>query len=76
MKRYKCVKDYQTGEWCVGTIKTAEGWRRLALTWADSDENKWATKNLKALHGKSDEQIIEFISDYWEIKIIEEEGEE
>ena len=67
--KYKCTADLQTGEWCVGTIKTAEGWRRLALGWADSDGNKWATRELKALYGKTDKEIIEFISDYWEIKL-------
>lgn len=69
---YVCVADLQTGDWCVGTVRTAEGWRRLALGWAYSDQNEWATKALKALYKQPADKIIEFVSDYWELKIIEE----
>lgn len=68
MKKYKVITDRQTGEWCVGSIKTAEGWRRQALTWARSDGNKWAIKELKALHGMSDKETIDFIADYWDLE--------
>lgn len=70
--KYVCVEDWQKGGWCVGTVNTAEGWRRLALNWADSDQNEWAIKELKALYHQDANKIIEFISDYWELKIIEE----
>lgn len=70
--KYVCVADLQTGEWCVGVVKTAESWRRMALSWANSDQDEWAIKELKALYKQADEKIIEFISDYWGLKIIKE----
>lgn len=72
MTKYVCVADLQTGDWCVGLAHTAEGWRRKALTWAESDSNEWAIQSLKSLRHKSADTIIEFISDYWQLEIVKE----
>ncbi len=69
---YKCVADFEDGNWCVGTTQTIEEWRTNALMWADSDGFDGVIKTLKKLNGK---ELIDFIQDFWQIRIVEVKGE-
>ena len=38
--KYRVVKDLQDGEFCLGSVMTAEEWLERAVAWRDSD-NSW-----------------------------------
>ena len=69
--KYKVVNDRQGTNWAMGIVQTAEEWRELAITWADSDENEWAIKELEILKGKEDRDILGFIDETWDIEFEE-----
>ena len=63
---YICTEDRQGGEFAVGGVRTIEGWRQRAMSWADSDENEEMYNYLENLQ---DNKVIGTIDDYWEITI-------
>ncbi len=68
MKNYICIADLQGGSFAVGQVMSSDAWRAQAIEWADSDENIELINELKAC---PDEEIITFISNIWELDIIE-----
>lgn len=70
MKKYYInVNDFQGGSWAMGCIDTIKDWQKRALEWCDSDENWEMYKYLKK--HKLDNELLEIISDYWSIEIVE-----
>ena len=69
---YKCVADLEGGDWCVGIIQTEKEWKENAIEWADSDGYLGVIKTLKKLKGQ---ELIDFIKDFWQIRIVEVKGE-
>lgn len=69
MKKTKfiCIKDLQGGDFAVGASATIEEWRKIALDWADNDNNNELYETIKKLPTK---QVIEFIKEIWQIIII------
>ena len=67
-KNYKCVKDLQGGDWCVGVTQSIEEWRENAIEWADSDGYEGVVEILKEL---PQNEVIDYIQDFWQIEIIE-----
>ena len=67
MEKFICIRDFQNGDFAVGSVMTIEGWRDRALSWADSDGNIELYRALKKLPKK---EVIEFIADIWQIEII------
>ena len=61
---YICTEDRQGGEFAVGGVRTIEGWRQRAMSWADSDENEEMYNYLENLQ---DNKVIGTIDDYWVI---------
>lgn len=79
MKKYECIADYQTGDWCVGVVEDAKGWLERAVGWRDSDDSfesdaerrKFiAYWNHKIKVGE-EWDLIEYIADMWSIGIKE-----
>lgn len=70
--KYECIEDRQGGDFAVGVIANANEWRNIARSWADNDN--WS--NAKTLLKNATEQeIINFIDDMWEITLVKYEGE-
>lgn len=70
-KLYKCVEDFQNTGWCIGEVGTVNEWRQKAIEWADSDELYGVLKELKKM---AQSKVLDFISDFWEIRFEECEG--
>ncbi len=68
-KYYICIRDYQGGEWGVGIVEDLEGWRRTAIGWAETDNMDEAVQYLENGIEKCD--ILEFISEMWQLEIVE-----
>ena len=70
MKKYIVIKDYQGGEFGMYRAYTAEEWGEQAYEWADSDD--WENPDKCLLENfETEKELIDFISDMWEIKIVE-----
>lgn len=69
MKYFRGVKDYQGGSWGM-YCQSIKDWRQTAMEWCDSDEN-WGTYNALKYYKIKNEDLIDFIEDYWEIKLVE-----
>ena len=65
---YECVADYQNGDFGIGRIQTEPEWFITALEWNDSgyEDNNYET----LFEYAKDHQLIDFIQDFWEIKIV------
>lgn len=77
MKRYKCVADYQTGDWCVGLVNTATGWLKRMRDWLiyDGVERPDIIKEVRFWQSKirngEEEELIGYIADKWGLEIKE-----
>jgi len=70
MKKYIVIEDYQGGEFGMYRAYTAEEWGEQAYEWADSDD--WENPDECLLENfKTEEELINFISEIWEIEIVE-----
>ena len=69
-KKYKCVKDLQNTEWCIDEINTIEEWRELAIGWSESDGFNETAEYIYTIPRT---EIMDFISDNWQIVFEEEE---
>lgn len=67
-KYYKCVRDLQDTGFAVGVIATISQWRKIAINWCYSDGNYCLLRTLKHL---KKEEIIDFISDIWQLEFKE-----
>lgn len=65
---YKCTKDLISKDFAVGVVAGIEEWRQIAINWAENDENFELTKTLKKLRKN---EVINFVQDFWQIKIVE-----
>lgn len=69
MKKYICIKDYQGGEFGMYRCFTAKQWGKQAFEWADMDD--WENpKECLIENFKTEEGLIDFIQDIWDIKIV------
>lgn len=66
---YINIRDYQGGTWAMGCVDTIKEWKNRALEWCDSDENWELYKAIK--NHKLDTELLDIISEYWDIKIVE-----
>jgi len=79
MKQYKCIRDYQGGEWCVGKIDDAKGWLESAISWRDSDGSFESDDERKRFISYWQHKIsigeewdlIEYVADIWQIGLVE-----
>lgn len=69
MKYFRGVEDYQGGSWGM-YIKSIKDWRKIAMQWCDSDEN-WQTYNDLKYYRIKNMDLIPFIENYWQIKLVE-----
>ena len=69
MKYYRGVKDYQGGSWGM-YCQSIKGWRETAMCWCDSDEN-WETYNALKYYKIKNADLIPFIENFWDIKLVE-----
>lgn len=66
---YICIKDFQFGDFAVGTIANAKEWGEIAYNWALSDN--WSNPEECLLENfKNEKELISFICDIWEIEIV------
>lgn len=71
MKKYKCIKDLQDTDWCVGATMTAKEWSERAYEWASNDD--WEHPEECLLENfETEQELIDFIQDFWQIVIVEE----
>lgn len=63
---YVNVHDNQGTGWALGRIGTIKQWREQAMEWADSDDNE---ELLESLPNLRDDEVLDFISDIWDINI-------
>lgn len=73
-KLYVNIRDYQSenaghncGGFAFGFVGTIKDWKERALEWCDSDSNIEIYNYIKK--HKLNEDLLEFINDYWDIKI-------
>lgn len=70
MKKYGCIRDLQGGEFAVGCIGTAKEWGKIAYNWAENDN--WENPKECLLENfKTEQELINFIQEIWNIEIIE-----
>ena len=69
-KKYICVRDFQGGSFGMYRTYTAKEWGEQAYEWADSDN--WENPDECLLESfKTEQDLIDFIADMWEIQIEE-----
>lgn len=68
MKKYKCVEDLQSGDWCVGIIETTEERRDRFIGFCEMEDREVALEALKVL---KDDELMDYISDYWQLRFEE-----
>ena len=73
--KYRVVRDLQGGEFGMGRDYTADEWLEQAREWCwaddDDDTDNYLERMQKNRSEWSDEKIIEFISDLWQIEFEE-----
>jgi hypothetical protein len=68
MKYYRGVEDYQGGTWGM-YVQSISDWRKSAMCWCDSDGNYELYNALKYYKIKN-KDLIEFIEEFWTIKLV------
>lgn len=75
MKRYKVVRDRQGGAFGMGRNYTIKEWIQQARDWCWADDNDDLDNELERLQknhkGYSDWDILNIISDIWDIEFAE-----
>ena len=84
MKKYRVIEDYQGGDFCMGLDHTAEEWLEQATEWRDSDDSwgdwgdgdtdtreGWLEFWRKLIADNKEQELIDYISDIWQIKFEE-----
>ena len=72
-KLYEVVEDLQGGEFGMGRQYTIEEWKQQALEWAWQDD---AEELIEFLENMKEAKIIEFIEWVWDLKIEEVKNNE
>lgn len=67
-KNYICIRDFQGGNFAVGSIENIEGWQERALGWCEADDNEELYRDL---YNTGKKQVINFISELWELELVE-----
>ena len=65
---YYVIRDLQGTGFGFGVEYTAEGWRKTAQDWADSDGNEGMVEYLETLKTAPEGRIIDTIADFWELE--------
>ena len=68
MEYYRGVRDYQGGSWGM-YVQSISDWRKSAMDWCDSDEN-WGLYNALKYYKIKNKDLIPYIEDYWDIKLV------
>lgn len=84
MKKYRVIEDYQGGDFGMGRDYTAEEWLEQATEWRDSDDSwgDWSDGDIDTREGwlefwrkliadNKEQELIDYISDMWQIKFEE-----
>lgn len=73
MKKYRVVRDLQGGEFGMGRDYTAKEWIQQARDWCWADDNDELDNILERMdkEGESDNNILDLISDIWQIEFEE-----
>lgn len=73
MKRYRVVRDLQGGEFGMGRDYTIKEWTQQARDWCWADDNDELDNVLERMdkEGESDNNILDLISDIWQIEFEE-----
>ena len=61
------VDDNPGTHWALGKTDSIQGWRETAQFWADNDGMEETVQNLAEM---PDEDVIDYISDVWDIHIV------
>ena len=69
-QQFICVRDYQNTGWAVGCYGTHLQWRKKAMEWAYMDDN-YSLENMLKTYKIKNNELIDFISDFWDIEIVE-----
>lgn len=68
MKYFRGVEDYQGGSWGM-YVQSISDWRKSAMQWCDSDEN-WELYNALKYYKIKNKDLIPYIEDVWDIKLV------
>lgn len=71
MKKYRVVRDLQGGEFGMGRDYTATEWLEQAREWCQADDNTDLDNELERIQNNgnwSDEEVINFIGEYWQLE--------
>ena len=73
MKKYRVVRDLQGGEFGMGRDYTATEWLEQAREWCWADDNDELDNVLERMdkEGENDNNILDLISDIWQIEFEE-----
>lgn len=84
MKKYRVIEDYQGGDFGMGRDYTAEEWLEQATEWRDSDDSwgDWGDGDIdtregwlelwrKLIEDNKEQELIDYISDMWQIRFEE-----
>ena len=73
MKKYRVIRDLQGGEFGMGRDYTATEWLEQAREWCWADDNDELDNVLERMdkEGESDNNILDLISDIWQIEFEE-----
>lgn len=76
MTMYKCIKDLQNADWCVGTVALAEEWLSFAEGWATSDNNPYLMEGVAEVKKRyaqgdlTERDVIDHIAETWRLEIV------
>ena len=73
MKHYKCVKDLQGEDFCVGMIKSANDWRDYLTKDLDRETHGLL---IDSINKKSGKVLIKFIGNIWGLEFKEVKWDE
>lgn len=65
---YKCIKDLQGSDFCVGIMENENEWRNRAIEWEINNYNVQST--IETLNKLAGQELIDFISEMYDLKIV------
>lgn len=69
-QQFICIRDLQSTGWAVGYYGTLKQWRGKAMEWAYMDDN-YSLENMLKTYKIKNNELIDYISEYWNIEIVE-----
>ena len=66
-KKYECVEDLQSAEWCVGEVDTIEGWRQRSIVWVEDEAFDNYENLIEEIKSLPKEKVLDYITDFYQI---------